>query len=226
MASFIFAAFGYILLLAAIAGAFQGELLAATFVLLTSIVLLLKSKSGNKLIAKLAGRDLAPTKSGLAHSVAAFILLAIGGSMLPPEIESGTSKVAITDAESVAESTESIEVLPLPPCIKARLADASALWDKLKQFRHDPEFHQFGFAPGSPFSNWELARKEGSDLYAKCQSGLGASVRYNFPGLAESYSYMNYVGRDWHQTGGKGKPDTQNFIDMIEYALSNDGKAR
>lgn len=228
MASFIFAAFGYTLLLAAVAGAFQGELLAATFVFLTSIVLLLKSESGNKLIAQLAGKSSAPTRSGLAHGVAAFILMAIAGSTLPPEAGSLASGTATADTEMTiaAESTETEQALPLPSCIKARLADADALWQKLKQFRHEPEFHKHGFAQGGSYGNWELARQEGHDLYTNCQSNLGGSMKYKFIGLAESYSYMNYVGRDWYQTSGKGKSNTQDFIDMIEFALANDGKAK
>lgn len=232
MTSMIFAGIGYFFLVGALAGALQGELLTAFIVFLTSIALLLKSASGNRLISKLTGRSSIPTKSGWAHGGIAFVLLMIGGSTLPlkdgPAQDKSASTTAIKPEEiSKAPANHSPqESQELPSCIKAQLADAKSLWAQLKQARYEPEFHKFGFGQGGPFGNWELARQEGDRLYTKCQNNLGGPMKYKFMGLAESYSYMHYVGKDWYQTNGKGKSNTQDFIDMIEFALANDGKAK
>lgn len=232
MTSMIFAGVGYFFLIGALAGALQGELLTAFIVFLTSIALLLKSTSGNHLISKLAGRNSIPTKSGWVHSGAALVLLMIGGSTLPPKDDLNQDKSASTTTIkpkviSAAPANHSPqENQELPSCIKARLADAKSLWAQLKQARYEPEFHKFGFGQGSSFGKWELARQESNNLYTKCQNNLGGPMKYKFMGLAESYSYMHYVGKDWYQTSGKGKSNTQDFIDMIEFALANDGKAK
>ncbi|WP_417707879.1 hypothetical protein [Rheinheimera aquimaris] len=194
--------------------------------------LLPKSSSGNRLIAKLTGKESAPTEAAWIHIAATFAFLFVAGLTLPPKDDSTKSNSFVaTPMKPNATGSISLESANAandgpPSCIKARLVDAKSLWAQLKQARYNPEFHKFGFGQGGPFGNWELARKEGYELYNKCQNSLGGPLKYKFIGLAESYSYLHYVGKDWYQTSGKGKSNTQDFIDMIEFALANDGKAK
>lgn len=231
MASMIFAVAGYFFLIGSIVGALQGELLTSLFTFLASMCLLPKSSSGNRLIAKLTGKESAPTEAAWIHVAAALAFLFVGGLTLPAKdsaIQNNSFTATPTEPKATSKiSSDSTAGTSgeLPPCIKARLADSKSLWAQLKQFRHETAFHQAGFAQ-DPYRNWNIARQEGNELYMKCQNSLGGPVKYKFMGLAESYSFMHTVAQDWYRTSGKGKSNTQDFIDMIEFALANNGKAK
>jgi hypothetical protein len=229
----IFKITGYFFLVGAIVSILNFDLFASLICAAVSVVLLLKNPSTNKWLAKVFNRVEIPTLSGWIHAITAFVLLWIGGQSLPPK--PAPDDIASLPAQPSIQSNNKPATTPPahseptnqpPRCIMDRLEDAARLWGQLKSYRYEDNFHKYGFTQGGPYGNWEIARKEGSELYSKCQNNLGGSVKFKFLGLAESYSYMYYVGKDWYQSSGKGKPETQDFIDMIEYALNNDGKAK
>lgn len=245
MLSFIFSVLGYFFLFGAIAGLLQGEILTGSLFIPVAITLLVKSKHANKALAKILQKKEIPTKSGWLHLGVAFLFLMIAGvtipkneTITPPDPNSANTERAAKEESQpnnskVIERTAEVEdqastetAAELPPCIKLRLKDASAIWDELKGYRYDSEFHTYGLSAGGPFSNWNIKRQEGLELYQKCQNALGQSQKFNYMGLAQSYTQMYYIAKDWYSTKGKGKSDTANFISDVEYALSNGGKAK
>jgi len=96
---------------------------------------------------------------------------------------------------------------------------AKALWTELKAARYDPQFHQFGYARGGPFGDWETRRKALDNEWVEYVRTV-PRAGYKDAVLGSAIHWMYSVGQDWYRTAGEGDDDTAALAGVIDFELS------
>lgn len=109
---------------------------------------------------------------------------------------------AAADVEDNADPEAQSARSPEASAASVQLSDAAremeSLWEELKGFRSNPQFHRLGFGRASPFGDWRrrlnsLADRSALDLMAEIEIAPGALI-------AMANDYMNNGGRETELT--------------------------